>query len=144
MASSGCTGARNGVLIAPLWNWNEDDQAPLSGPTVVLIAPLWNWNLDAASARSWHQCSNRTFMELKFVKVRKDRVRKVCSNRTFMELKFLSLSHILHIFTVLIAPLWNWNISIILQMMRSYISSNRTFMELKWLLLLLVFVRMKF
>ena len=33
----------------------------------VLIAPLWNWNDDGVSERSLGVCSNRTFMELKLI-----------------------------------------------------------------------------
>ena len=53
-----------------------------------------------------------------------------CSNRTFMELKYIWTGYSLIRQTVLIAPLWNWNY----QTRKPYplhLRSNRTFMELK-------------
>ena len=55
----------------------------------------------------WTAGSNRTFMELKFVKSDYKSKVKLSSNRTFMELKY----HLERMLTtptyVLIAPLWN-------------------------------------
>ena len=53
----------------------------------VLIVPLWNWNASV-------------FLLL---------YEKHCSNRTFMELKYLCLDWLLQALQVLIVPLWNWN-----------------------------------
>ena len=38
----------------------------------VLIVPLWNWNNEGESATPGSDCSNRTFMELKFEDVTED------------------------------------------------------------------------
>ena len=32
------------VLIAPLWNWNNQILSQSEKKRTVLIAPLWNWN----------------------------------------------------------------------------------------------------
>ena len=56
---------------------------------------------------------------------------KECSNRTFMELKCFSRVSKLHPFSVLIAPLWNWNAKYVLGTNNHLQGSNRTFMELK-------------
>ena len=78
------------VLIVPLWNWNCSRgrckccplcssnrtfmelkclprQAIPTSAQRVLIVPLWNWNSRPPTASSRRTCSNRTFMELKFV-----------------------------------------------------------------------------
>ena len=78
------------VLIAPLWNWNQCGQIMYVSFSLVLIAPLWNWNIWLLSWKStlatvliaplwnWNmlyvicylnkfKCSNRTFMELKYL-----------------------------------------------------------------------------
>ena len=99
------------VLIVPLWNWNLSKTNWSQAISIVLIVPLWNWNLDAASVRFWYECSNRTFMELKWVSTSCWCWAFWCSNRTFMELKWLSTS------------CWCW----------AFWCSNRTFMELKCL-----------
>ena len=36
---------RDGVLIEPLWNWNERGDYAKDRQNVVLIEPLWNWNM---------------------------------------------------------------------------------------------------
>ena len=33
-----------GVLIEPLWNWNERKTEETRPRATVLIEPLWNWN----------------------------------------------------------------------------------------------------
>ena len=118
------------VLIVPLWNWNQINQA-LSGDAMrfnrtfmelkslmraagaahekVLIVPLWNWNLidkDWVKQRRWS--FNRTFMELKSDWQKLGKAKKV----------------------VLIVPLWNWNTRAKENQMRQS-CFNRTFMELK-------------
>ena len=77
-----------GVLIVPLWNWNMHQPERLPRLQMVLIVPLWNWNTFEQTAREISLCFNRTFMELKFIRIR----------------NFFVLN------TVLIVPLWNWNI----------------------------------
>ena len=77
------------VLIAPLWNWNGCRGPWCRFRPAVLIAPLWNWNQkENAAALKDYLGSNRTFMELKWI--------RRCSASQM-------LKH------VLIAPLWNWN-----------------------------------
>ena len=39
------------------------------GEEGVLIAPLWNWNIETFGSEVGKACSNRTFMELKFSKL---------------------------------------------------------------------------
>ena len=118
------------VLIVPLWNWNDRLPACFVVAYLVLIVPLWNWNSIVA----------KTIFTLE------------CSNRTFMELKFIWLTLMLRSFSVLIVPLWNWNLgrSFYLRLLDyvlivplwnwntttrtngfSISCSNRTFMELK-------------
>ena len=46
-------------------------------------------------------------MELKCLAENIHNIEEVCSNRTFMELKWLSPSRLLHNTQVLIVPLWN-------------------------------------
>ena len=76
------------VLIAPLWNWNTQEQNQQRNKTLVLIAPLWNWNAFAPSVnRETNIGSNRTFMELKYEWTNHKLVIINSSNRTFMELK---------------------------------------------------------
>ena len=36
--------AKAGVLIVPLWNWNQGTVAAMVYLNGVLIVPLWNWN----------------------------------------------------------------------------------------------------
>ena len=55
------------VLIAPLWNWNYTGEVWVPSLPRVLIAPLWNWNSSDNLIRTGGTCSNRTFMELKFI-----------------------------------------------------------------------------
>ena len=75
----------------------------------VLIVPLWNWNDETEAFGTWAPCSNRTFMELKLDKEIAEVYKLQSSNRTFMELKFLRSIAFKAIFHVLIVPLWNWN-----------------------------------
>ena len=56
---------------------------------------------------SLFDCSNRTFMELKYGSTAKTKAQRASSNRTFMELKFQNLDPKLQPLKVLIAPLWN-------------------------------------
>ena len=85
-----------GVLIVPLWNWNEITVIFFFFSTV-LIVPLWNWNL--------------------FLMISKKLV--LCSNCTFMELKCWSKSTASARGWVLIVPLWNWNRTSSLVMLNS-------------------------
>ena len=120
----------------------------------VLIAPLWNWNHMQWTHTVTSRCSNRTFMELKFIRwlgysyykivliaplwnwnwIRCQRIPEShrSSNRTFMELKFIKYKLVARNIYVLIAPLWNWNAHRLSKTASSRESSNRTFMELKW------------
>ena len=50
-------------------------------------------------------------MELKYGTITFEKVQKFRSNRTFMELKFGSDRRAADRKPVLIAPLWNWNLS---------------------------------
>ena len=52
-------------------------------------------------------CSNRTFMELKYGKIRYIYDSVPSSNRTFMELKYHFDVEPTKDYSVLIAPLWN-------------------------------------
>ena len=119
----------------------------------VLIVPLWNWNPFKASNLCTLECSNRTFMELKYSFLLSPFYRLSCSNRTFMELKllaapwfwwllrssnrtFMELKFAIGICSivvseVLIVPLWNWNQEF-LKLVELPPRSNRTFMELKF------------
>ena len=54
----------------------------------VLIVPLWNWNDSDIKIGAKSLGSNRTFMELKYFTSIAVRVATTRSNRTFMELKF--------------------------------------------------------
>ena len=54
----------------------------------VLIVPLWNWNKMAPS-----------FLPVAFS----------CSNRTFMELKYIPKAYSKKLSVALIVSLWNWN-----------------------------------
>ena len=116
------------VLIAPLWNWNNQLLNIQFYLDVVLIAPLWNWNAFAPSV---------------------NRETNIGSNRTFMELKSVYLQVFLLRHLVLIAPLWNWNMNepiinwslsiVLIAPLWNCVncslwrwSSNRTFMELKF------------
>ena len=65
----------------------QQEPPPMRRAPPVLIAPLWNWNPGDGFLRLKLTCSNRTFMELKWQKTWRRRVRH----------------------SVLIAPLWNWN-----------------------------------
>ena len=119
------------VLIVPLWNWNWWRDVGFTPPPLVLIVPLWNWNRRNQGAEV-HQrnSSNRTFMELKSHNNFEWSLPCWSSNRTFMELK-LQKSLLLSIgITVLIVPLWNWNVYQVKVGEQDY-GSNRTFMELK-------------
>ena len=78
------------VLIVPLWNWNSLACSSTPHPPPVLIVPLWNWN--KAAYTNW----------CRIIK---------CSNRTFMELKFLRIHFLTVSVRVLIVPLWNWNLT---------------------------------
>ena len=51
--------------------------------------------------------SNRTFMELKYLKRKRNAPELIGSNRTFMELKSGQMVNTNKRFSVLIAPLWN-------------------------------------
>ena len=55
-------------------------------------------------------------------------------NRTFMELKFEKLRREAELRLVIIVPLWNWNIGTYGIEVKGLLSYNRTFMELKWAL----------
>ena len=47
-------------------------------------------------------------MELKFIYIRDTETKTICSNRTFMELKYVIFGiNIIYLAGVLIAPLWN-------------------------------------
>ena len=145
------------VLIAPLWNWNlsktswshaismrsnrtfmELKYLFLSVSIIVqrvLIAPLWNWNTLEVIAPCQPLCSNRTFMELKFSSWLITFSTNTCSYRTFMELKLQQVNGFPYSYVVLIAPLWNWNLSKTSWSHAISMRSNRTFMELKYLFL---------
>ena len=119
------------VLIAPLWNWNSATQSYSCPGISVLIAPLWNWNL-----ANWLNLF----------------ISPAGSNRTFMELKWTPWHRVRHRRYVLIAPLWNWNLgawggrnmqsAVLIAPLWNWnqngsnqwakvVCSNRTFMELK-------------
>ena len=53
------------------------------------------------------ECSNRTFMELKYGNYHGVRSRPPGSNRTFMELKYEYKRKMARKYGVLIVPLWN-------------------------------------
>ena len=76
------------VLIVPLWNWNVRFRRSMRKTLNVLIVPLWNWNEEKGILDKRHSCSNRTFMELKWLIAFCCCINFCCSNRTFMELKF--------------------------------------------------------
>ena len=97
----------------------------------VLIAPLWNWNQQMQKLVESILSSNRTFMELKYARSKDGRNETLCSNRTFMELKSAKARLAQQRKSVLIAPLWNWNL-LRLPFRTPCARSNRTFMELKW------------
>ena len=123
------------VLIAPLWNWNKVSIHADDGRWQVLIAPLWNWNCVNYKTLHSYLRSNRTFMELKctmrcrlsiatsssnrtFMELKLRYLRKTyrysgSSNRTFMELKYTTVLFVT-LLSVLIAPLWNWNSSLLI------------------------------
>ena len=83
-------------------------------------------------ARKWNLwSSNRTFMELKWVRFRTKSLPLSSSNRTFMELKYDYRDKTIFFRDVLIVPLWNWNSDTICLHLGDP-SSNRTFMELKF------------
>ena len=97
---------------------------------VVLIVPLWNWNDLTASTNALSTGFNRTFMELKCNTAVTQNTIPFRFNRTFMELKFIHVRIRSRVVSVLIVPLWNWNIQ------GTTGESpcdcfNRTFMELK-------------
>ena len=77
----------------------------------VLIEPLWNWNRhDPRNTGQRRASLNRTFVELKQVKLRAHQGRHHSLNRTFVELKLWGSIHGARIMQpVLIEPLWNWN-----------------------------------
>ena len=70
-------------------------------------------------------------MELKFVSDNFSNIIFFSSNRTFMELKYINQAKINDAQAVLIAPLWNWNLSELIMVITN-LRSNRTFMELKF------------
>ena len=59
--------------------------------------------------------SNWTFMELKSLSLSDCQVSTPYSNWTFMELKFIKTLWKLRALSILIEPLWNWNINICLE-----------------------------
>ena len=119
------------VLIVPLWNWNWISRSRRNQCLSVLIVPLWNWNkLGYLVTHPSVKCSNRTFMELKYLTSKQIATGQIvlivplwnwnyhyrtqvgrtqCSNRTFMELKCACIDDSLFRCSVLIVPLWNWN-----------------------------------
>ena len=84
--------------------------ATLDAGMGVLIVPLWNWNST----------------------VFKDRLEKASFNRTFMELKLIRWRRNTTVNAVLIVPLWNWNRIELRILRRQHYGFNRTFMELKF------------
>ena len=70
-------------------------------------------------------------MELKYDSAECDEVVLLSSNRTFMELKYVKPNGIWDIRLVLIVPLWNWNGNSVKKYFVWCTCSNRTFMELK-------------
>ena len=102
----------------------------------VLIAPLWNWNQDDVQEHHPWLCSNRTFMELK---LREQRISVLTMilvliaplwnwNSSFPSVRMSPWG-------VLIAPLWNWNATWRARRRNGSSCSNRTFMELKFTLI---------
>ena len=59
----------------------------MQGNVGVLIVPLWNWNQAAATPFRLASRFNRTFMELKYIRFSRYLVIIMRFNRTFMELK---------------------------------------------------------
>ena len=69
-------------------------------------------------------------MELKSYEANYDSAKEDPFNRTFMELKYGPPDAFAQRHSLLIAPLWNWNI--IYEPVRyEHVAFNRTFMELK-------------
>ena len=98
------------VLIVPLWNWNKYRHNLASSAESVLIVPLWNWNDIVEHMQVQQNCSNCTFMELKYEVASIKAAEDARSNCTFMELKLESWVITLEsVRQVLIVPLWNWN-----------------------------------
>ena len=99
------------VLIVPLWNWNETPRRYHHAWWIVLIVPLWNWNTESRPVTDMGQGSNRTFMELKWRSRLTLQRWVLSSNRTFMELKLRNGVEWFLWLSVLIVPLWNWNVT---------------------------------
>ena len=64
-------------------------------------------SISGRTNRLRRRSSNRTFMELKYERLNKNRSRLTSSNRTFMELKYLMNGSTPSAPSVLIVPLWN-------------------------------------
>ena len=98
----------------------------------VLIVPLWNWNWKRNQDWPNLECSNCTFMELKWNIRLNSLVNGSRSNCTFMELKLYKVG----------VPLWGskssnctfmeLKLSNCLSVDIRHLCSNCTFMELKW------------
>ena len=97
-----------------------------------LIVPLWNWNGAKSLEIIRVDGFNRTFMELKLLRILSVGIGKVGFNRTFMELKLPVILKETPSFHGLIVPLWNWNKEKI-DITPKNVGFNRTFMELKYL-----------
>ena len=78
----------------------------------VLIVPLWNWNERPDEVGEIVSSFNRTFMELKQPHGCEKKKSSQRFNRTFMELKQPQIAKTATIKSVLIVPLWNWNSAI--------------------------------
>ena len=76
----------------------------------VLIVPLWNWNNRSAACSLSSLSSNCTFMELKLHQGSQGYAVGKRSNCTFMELKLVNHAPLVEKQSVLIVPLWNWNL----------------------------------
>ena len=99
----------------------------------LLIEPVWNWNLYVThSPVCLYLPFNRTSLELKHV-WRKDKPRAVVAfNRTSLELKLeRSFWKATPCPTLLIEPVWNWNLTITVLKLFDGTSFNRTSLELK-------------
>ena len=102
------------------------------GISNVVIVPLWNWNFRRLRLSGIVIRCNRTFMELKSSHSIGSPHSSSRCNRTFMELKYTLNFSGVDGQTVVIVPLWNWNMAYKSAEEIESLSCNRTFMELKY------------
>ena len=120
------------VLIVPLWNWNKIRPFVRACGLSVLIVPLWNWNTyKKGQDIQKKKRINCTVVELKHWDVR---IAEICIdsiNCTVVELKPALAAIRCSSISVLIVPLWNWNLACLSEVLFWLFCINCTVVELK-------------